>query len=157
MRVLYLLNISNPDRLSADSGWIFADLLAPALADAGAEVTVAAPAAAGDVRCGFHRTKVPGTKYRARFSTDIDELVAPLIVYDHDPALIARLHGQSWALTFPAGAPDGLADALHTVIRQPPERPGSEAPRLLGMWTAAEQADFLTRTFASLLTKESRC
>ncbi|MEV0368387.1 glycosyltransferase family 1 protein [Streptomyces sp. NPDC050636] len=76
MRVLYLLNISNPDRLSADSGWIFADLLAPALADADAEVTVAAPAAAGDTRCGFHRTKVPGTKYRARFSTDVDELVA---------------------------------------------------------------------------------
>ncbi|MFJ2906761.1 glycosyltransferase family 1 protein [Streptomyces sp. NPDC087212] len=75
MRVLYLLNISNPDRLSADSGWIFADLLAPSLADAGAEVTVAAPAAAGDTRCGFHRTKVPGTKYRARFSADIDELV----------------------------------------------------------------------------------
>ncbi|WP_030802155.1 glycosyltransferase family 1 protein [Streptomyces sp. NRRL S-337] len=76
MRVLYLLNISNPDRLSADSGWIFADLLAPALADAGAEVTVAAPAAAGDARCGFHQRKVPGTKYRARFSKDIDELVA---------------------------------------------------------------------------------
>ncbi|MGN5379538.1 hypothetical protein ACQ4WX_26450 [Streptomyces lasalocidi] len=65
MRVLYLLNISNPDRLSADSGWIFADLLAPAMADAGAEVTVAAPAPAGDDRCGFHQTKVPGTKYRA--------------------------------------------------------------------------------------------
>ncbi|MBT2511219.1 glycosyltransferase [Streptomyces sp. ISL-98] len=76
MHVLYLLNISNPDRLSADSGWIFADLLAPALADAGAEVTVAAPAAAGDARCGFHQTQVPGTKYRARFSADIDELVA---------------------------------------------------------------------------------
>ncbi|MEI5035346.1 glycosyltransferase [Streptomyces sp. S1A(2023)] len=76
MRVLYLLNISNPDQLSADSGWIFADLLAPALADAGAEVAVAAPAAAGDARCGFHRTKAPGTKYRARFSADIDELVA---------------------------------------------------------------------------------
>ncbi|MEU1172110.1 glycosyltransferase [Streptomyces microflavus] len=76
MRVLYLLNISNPDRLSADSGWIFADLLTPALADAGAEVTVAAPAAAGDARCGFHQTRVPGTKYRARFSADIDELVA---------------------------------------------------------------------------------
>ncbi|MER5969473.1 glycosyltransferase [Streptomyces sp. NPDC002055] len=76
MRVLYLLNISNPDRLSADSGWIFADLLAPALADAGAEVAVAAPAPAGDTRCGFHRTRTPGTKYRARFSADIDELVA---------------------------------------------------------------------------------
>ncbi|WP_434593650.1 glycosyltransferase [Streptomyces sp. A5-4] len=76
MRVLYLLNISNPDRLAADSGWIFADLLAPALADAGAEVTVAAPAPAGDGRAGFQRTAVPGTKYRARFTSDLDQLVA---------------------------------------------------------------------------------
>ncbi|UQA94839.1 glycosyltransferase [Streptomyces halobius] len=89
MRVLYLLNISNPDRLSADSGWIFADLLAPALADAGAEVTVAAPAAAGDTRCGFHQTKVPGTKYRARFSADIDELVA-LIRTEKPDAVVAN-------------------------------------------------------------------
>lgn len=89
MRVLYLLNISNPDRLSADSGWIFADLLTPALADAGAEVTVAAPAAAGDGRCGFHRTKVPGTKYRARFSADIDELVA-LIQAERPDAVVAN-------------------------------------------------------------------
>ncbi|MBA0053757.1 glycosyltransferase family 1 protein [Streptomyces sp. AJS327] len=89
MRVLYLLNISNPDRLSADSGWIFADLLAPALADAGSEVTVAAPAAAGDARCGFHRTKVPGTKYRARFSTDVEELVA-LIRAERPDAVVAN-------------------------------------------------------------------
>jgi len=89
MRVLYLLNISNPDRLSADSGWIFADLLAPALVDAWAEVTVAAPAAAGDARCGFHQTKVPGTKYRARFSADIDELVA-LIRETRPDAVVAN-------------------------------------------------------------------
>ncbi len=75
-RVLYLLNISNPDRLAADSGWIFADLLAPALADAGAAVTIAAPAPAGGARCGFARTVVPGTKYRARFAPDVDQLVA---------------------------------------------------------------------------------
>ncbi|MEU8630362.1 glycosyltransferase family 1 protein [Streptomyces sp. NPDC048669] len=75
MHVLYLLNISNPDRLSADSGWIFADLLAPALVDASASVTVAAPAAVGDERCGFYLTGVPETKYRARFSFDLDELV----------------------------------------------------------------------------------
>ncbi|MFE7301913.1 hypothetical protein [Streptomyces sp. NPDC057579] len=43
------------------------------------------------------------------------------------------------------------------MIRQPPARPGPEAPGLLGMWTATEQADFLARTFASLRTKESRC
>ncbi|MBB1245454.1 glycosyltransferase [Streptomyces durbertensis] len=89
MRVLYLLNISNPDRLSADSGWIFADLLAPALADAGAEVTVAAPAPAGDARCGFRPTKVPGTKYRARFSTDVDELVA-LIQAEQPDVIVAN-------------------------------------------------------------------
>ncbi|MGN5635084.1 glycosyltransferase [Streptomyces sp. AC154] len=75
MHILYLLNISNPDRLPADSGWIFADLLAPALVDAGASVTVAAPAAVGDERCGFYLTGVPKTKYRARFSSDLDELV----------------------------------------------------------------------------------
>lgn len=74
MRVLYLLNISNPNRLSADSGWIFADLLAPALADLGQEVTVAAPAPAGDERCGFLSIPVPGSKYRARLGADIDAL-----------------------------------------------------------------------------------
>ncbi|MEU3599978.1 glycosyltransferase family 1 protein [Streptomyces sp. NPDC006798] len=89
MRVLYLLNISNPDRLASDSGWIFADLLAPALADAGAEVTVAAPAPAGDARCGFRRTKLPGTKYRARFSADIDELVA-LILSEKPDVVVAN-------------------------------------------------------------------
>jgi hypothetical protein len=76
VRVLYLLNISNPDRLAADSGWIFADLLVPALADAGAEVTVAAPAPVRDARCGFECTAVPGTKYRVRFAADLDQLTA---------------------------------------------------------------------------------
>ncbi|WP_310726192.1 hypothetical protein [Streptomyces sp. N2A] len=75
MRVLYLLNISNPGRLAADSGFTFADLLAPALADAGAEVTVAAPAAVGDARIGFEPTVSPATKYRARFDPGLDGLV----------------------------------------------------------------------------------
>ncbi|MEV0368385.1 hypothetical protein AB0I10_00885 [Streptomyces sp. NPDC050636] len=99
----------------------------------------------------------PGVGKESGLVMDAVRLGVPLIVSDHDPSLTARLHGQSWALTFPAGDPDGLTDALHTVVRQPPERPGAEAPRLLGMWTAADQADFLTRTFASLRTKESRC
>ena len=80
-----------------------------------------------------------------------------MIVSDHDGALTGRLRGQSWALTFPAGDPDALTEALYTVIRQPPEPPGPEAPRLLGMRAADEQADFLTHTFASLPIKESRC
>ncbi|MFJ4617930.1 glycosyltransferase family 1 protein [Streptomyces sp. NPDC088812] len=52
-------------------------------------MTVAAPAAAGDARCGFHQTKVPGTKYRARFSADIDELVA-LIRAERPDAVVAN-------------------------------------------------------------------
>lgn len=73
-RLLYLLNVSNPNRLSADSGFTFAELLAPALTDAGAEVTVAAPVATGDRRVGFEAARAPATKYRARFDPGLDAL-----------------------------------------------------------------------------------
>ncbi|MEU4234340.1 glycosyltransferase family 1 protein [Nonomuraea sp. NPDC026600] len=69
-KVLYLLNISNPDRLSADSGWVVADILLPALTDAGADVTLASPAPVRDARVGFWPMPVPATKYRARFDGD---------------------------------------------------------------------------------------
>ncbi|WP_435271981.1 glycosyltransferase [Streptomyces parvulus] len=75
-RVLYLLNVSNPNRLSADSGFTFAELLAPALADTGAEVTVAAPAPVGDPRVRYVATASPSTKYRARFDPGLDALAA---------------------------------------------------------------------------------
>ncbi|QKW28267.1 glycosyltransferase family 1 protein [Streptomyces seoulensis] len=75
MRVLYLLNVSNASRLTADSGFTFADLLAPAMADAGAEVTVASPVPAGDARVHFAPTASPSTKYRARFDPGMDALV----------------------------------------------------------------------------------
>ncbi|MEV4917459.1 glycosyltransferase [Streptomyces tirandamycinicus] len=100
-------------------------------------------------------TRRPGTGKESGLVMDAARLGVPLIVSDHDPALTARLHNQPWTLTFPAGDPDALADALHTVILQPPPLPGPEAPCLLGMRSAAEQADFLTRTFAPLRTKES--
>ncbi|MCH0560914.1 glycosyltransferase [Streptomyces sp. MUM 16J] len=76
MRVLYLLNVSNASRLTADSGFTFADLLAPAMADAGAEVTVASPVPAGDARVHFAPSVSPSTKYRARFDPGMDALVA---------------------------------------------------------------------------------
>ncbi|WSB58627.1 glycosyltransferase family 1 protein (plasmid) [Streptomyces cellulosae] len=76
MRLLYLLNVSNPNRLSADSGFTFAELLTPALTDAGAAVTVAAPVATGDRRVAFEPTMAPATKYRARFDPGLDGLAA---------------------------------------------------------------------------------
>ncbi|MEU9737228.1 glycosyltransferase [Streptomyces sp. NPDC048002] len=100
-------------------------------------------------------TRRPRTGKESGLVMDAARLGVPLIVSDHDTALTSRLHGQPWALTFAAGDADALADALRTVIRQPPEPPGPQAPGLLGMRTAAEQADFLTRTFAPLRTKES--
>ncbi|ARF71724.1 glycosyltransferase family 1 protein [Streptomyces sp. NPDC012600] len=75
MRVLYLLNVSNASQLSADSGYTFADMLAPALTDAGAEVTVASPVPVGDTRVHFAPTTSPSTKYRARFDPGMDALV----------------------------------------------------------------------------------
>lgn len=76
MRLLYLLNISNPDRLSADSGFTVAELLLPALTDLGADITFAARARVSDERVWFERTALPGTKYRARFGADAAQLAA---------------------------------------------------------------------------------
>ncbi|MFK8846224.1 glycosyltransferase [Streptomyces sp. Ac-502] len=100
-------------------------------------------------------SRCPGTGKESGLVMDAARLGVPLVVSEHDGALTTRLDGQSWALTFPAGDPNALADALHTVIRQPPDYPGLEAPGLLGMRSASEQADFLTHTFAPLRTKES--
>ncbi|MFE9455480.1 glycosyltransferase [Streptomyces californicus] len=99
----------------------------------------------------------PGVGKESGLVMDAARLGVSLIVSDHDPALTSRLHGRPWALTFTAGDPDGLAAALHALIRQPLKSPGPEAPGLVGMWTADEQADFLTRTFSSFTAKESRC
>ncbi|MFI1929727.1 glycosyltransferase [Streptomyces sp. NPDC020330] len=99
----------------------------------------------------------PGVGKESGLVMDAARLGVPLVASDHDPDLTARLGGRPWALTFTTSSPDALAEALHRVIRQPPERPGPEAPYLLGMWSAAGQADFLAHTFASLRTKDCRC
>ncbi|MFD7501420.1 hypothetical protein [Streptomyces sp. NPDC059850] len=95
----------------------------------------------------------PGTSKESGLVMDAARLGVPLIVSDHDPALSARLRGQSWSLTFPSGDPVALAEVLHAVIRQPPSYPGSNAPGQLGMRSAAAQADFLTHTYAGLRAK----
>ncbi|MGW7277801.1 hypothetical protein ACWGIV_05720 [Streptomyces sp. NPDC054844] len=102
-------------------------------------------------------TRRPGVGKESGLVMDAARLGVPLVVSGHDPDLTARLSGRPWALTFTAGDPGALTEVLHNVIRQPLDEPGPEVPHLLGMRTAAEQADFLTRTFASLRTKESRC
>ncbi|MDX3590809.1 glycosyltransferase [Streptomyces sp. ID03-2B] len=99
----------------------------------------------------------PGIGKESGLVMDAARLGVPLVVSDHHPDITALLSGRPWALTFTTSTPDALAEALHEVIRRPPERPGPEVPRLLGMWSAAGQADFLTRTFASLRVEDRRC
>jgi hypothetical protein len=70
-RLLYLLNVSNPDRLSADSGWRFAAVLLPALLDRDVRVTFCGPAPLPDPRADFLAVAAPGSKYQARFGHDI--------------------------------------------------------------------------------------
>ncbi|WP_239341994.1 hypothetical protein [Frankia sp. CiP3] len=74
--VLYLMNISNPDRLASDSGWLFADLLAPVLVDRGVAVTIGGPAKVADQRVSFTQVLAQSTKYRARFTSDVHQLVS---------------------------------------------------------------------------------
>ncbi len=117
------------------------------------EVVLRLVYAAADVALA---TRIPGTGKESGLVMDAARLGVPLLISNHDPALTTRLDGLPWARTFPAGEPAALTDALHTIIRMPPVRPGPEAPEQVGMRSAAEQADFLTRTFASLENAEPR-
>jgi glycosyltransferase involved in cell wall biosynthesis len=76
--LLYLLNVSNPDRLSSDSGWLFADILTPALCDAGVRVTIGGPAGVSDPRVAHASLAAPRTKYQARFGFDVEQAAALL-------------------------------------------------------------------------------
>lgn len=78
LSLLYLLNVTNPGRLSADSGLLFADILAPALLDQGVRFTVAGPVGVSDPRAGHIEVSAPTTKYRARFAFDVDTSAALL-------------------------------------------------------------------------------
>ncbi|MEV0323033.1 hypothetical protein ACIBKX_32805 [Streptomyces sp. NPDC050658] len=85
---------------------------------------------------------------------DAVRLGVPLLVSEHDPELSARLGGHPWAWLFPAGDADGLTAVLDRLAEGLPERPGNRAPVHLGMATAVEQADFVIRIYAQLLSGE---
>ncbi len=99
----------------------------------------------------------PGITKESGLVMDSARYGIPLLISDHDAALTAALQDQPWARTFTAADPTSLAEALHAATSTPFPRPGPDASRLLGMWPATDQADFLTRTYARLLAKEPRC
>lgn len=89
IRLLYLLNVSNPERLASDSGWLFADILAPALIDQGADVTIACPVPVTDPRAKHAPLPPLGDKYRTRFTTDV-AVIADLISTVRPDAVVAN-------------------------------------------------------------------
>lgn len=114
-KVLYLLNVSNPQRLSADSGWLFADILAPALVDQGAEVTIACPVPVTDPRVAHVPLPAAGSKYRARFTADVGAL-ADLIAGVEPSVVVANQiehAGAVRAALLEARSPARLAGYCH--------------------------------------------
>jgi glycosyltransferase involved in cell wall biosynthesis len=85
-RLLYLLNVSNPQRLASDSGWLFADILTPALADQGTEVTVGCPVPVTDRRVRHVPLPGAGDKYGTRFTADVAAIAA--LVRQVEPAVV---------------------------------------------------------------------
>ncbi|MFG3384210.1 hypothetical protein [Streptomyces sp. NPDC047999] len=100
-------------------------------------------------------TRHPGVGKESGIVMDAARLGVPLIVSEHDPELTARLASQPWVRSFPAGDPDALAEVLDKFSAEAPDRPGPSAPAVLDLYSAAEQAAFLTTTYTRLV-KECR-
>ncbi|WP_411574889.1 hypothetical protein [Streptomyces fradiae] len=93
----------------------------------------------------------PGVGKESGLVMDAARLGVPLIVSEHDPDLTARLAGQPWVWSFPAGDAGALAEALDKLSADAPARPDTSAPSVLDLYPAAEQAAFLTTTYTRLL------
>ncbi|MFJ4919267.1 hypothetical protein [Streptomyces sp. NPDC088725] len=102
-------------------------------------------------------TRHPGVGKESGLVMDTVRYGVPLIVSDHDPDLTARLRDQPWARIFTTGDPASLTKVLEGLVRRPFDLPGPGAPKALDMRSAAEQADFLTRTALALHGKEAGC
>ncbi|MFB7935969.1 hypothetical protein [Streptomyces sp. NPDC056049] len=97
----------------------------------------------------------PGVGKESGLVMDAARLGVPLLVSEHDPDLTARLVGQPWVRSFPAGDAGALAEVLDQLSAEVPARPGSSARAVLDLYPAAEQAAFLTTTYTRLV-KECR-
>lgn len=80
MRILHILNVSNGSRLTADSGWVFADLIGGALISRGHDFTIAGPARIREAQSGFIQIDAPPNKYAARFGFDFAGLMKAINV-----------------------------------------------------------------------------
>lgn len=90
--LLYLLNVSNASQLSADSGWIYADILTRALTDAGQNITLVCPLPVTDPRVR-HMVPPPAatSKYQVRITHDVGYLAQLLRATRPDTIVVNQL------------------------------------------------------------------
>ncbi|WP_028648766.1 glycosyltransferase [Nocardiopsis sp. CNT312] len=90
--LLYLLNVSNASRLSADSGWIYADILTRALTDTGCDITLVCPTPVSDPRVR-HMVPPPSAtgKYRVRITHDVGYLAQLLRATRPDTVVVNQI------------------------------------------------------------------
>ncbi|MFD7364719.1 glycosyltransferase [Nocardiopsis alba] len=90
--MLYLLNVSNASQLSADSGWIYADLLTRALTDAGQNITLVCPLPVTDPRVR-HMVPPPAatSKYQVRITHDVGYLAQLLRATRPDTIVVNQI------------------------------------------------------------------
>ncbi len=86
MRILHILNVSNGERLTADSGWIFAELIGSELLKRGHDFIVAGPAPIREPSSEFVKVDAPVGKYAARFGFSFADLLRA--VRDAEPTHI---------------------------------------------------------------------
>lgn len=102
MRILSFMNVSNPDRISTDSGWIFYNLLGREFVKQGHDFTFAAPvnldkfehppSAANDHGCfEFFPIDFGKTKYEVRFSFPYREAKEAIKNADPDIIIVNQL------------------------------------------------------------------
>lgn len=158
MKIVSYLNVSNPDALQADSGFIFQKLLLEELKARGHRVLLVAPAeAAALTTVTVLPMAPPATKYHARFACDWEALNAVMQEHwaDTDALLVNQpeLAATLKAMSYVEGNREiPTATYVHYLpLLNSPEQPAIVDPSLddggLGQWslgllrTAVERSD----------------
>lgn len=115
MHVLSILNVSNPDRIHADSGYIFSNLIGSALCDLSHEFTSVSPVPLVDERSGHIYLPPPVNKYEARLRLPSNAVEDAILRTRPDVILVNQVEAtaQVRAIAVSAGLTPKIASYCH--------------------------------------------
>ena len=131
MKILSILNVSNRERLGADSGVIFHRLLFERLARAGAECVIAAPVDLALQNVRWAAFESGSNKYDVRFRFDWDATAQLLVAEKPDVLFVNQVEQTSHfrALLVTLGLPTRLIAYCHYWLWC---KPSESMKRMLG-------------------------